>query len=183
MAAISEANERLVCAILAEQVSTLRDRMDASAAFDQLWRTTALLSWLSGLLNDLSRHSTVTNPILERERAEAIAEIAEIRRGLDELAFFEAQRQDFAKQIADCVVTALEKMAVAEMPAGTHFSSTDLAALYVSEDQRKLHDKVLSRLNPGGEKLAPVTQNEPESAPHEHNFAATYNLPNGQDHD
>ena len=147
MTVTAEANERLVCAILAEQVAALRDRMDASATFDLLWRTTALLSWLSGLLSDLSRHNPTANPVLERERVEAIAEVAEIRRALDELAFFQAQRQDFARQIADCVVTALERMAVAEMPAGTSFSSGDLAALYVSDDQRKLHDAVIRRLN------------------------------------
>jgi hypothetical protein len=142
----TEANERLVCAILAEQVSSIRDRMDASTTFDLLWRTTALLSWLSGLMNDLSHHSTNSNPVLDRERTEAITEIGEIRRALDELAFFQAQRQDFARQLADCVVTALERMAVAEMPAGTSFSSSDLAALYVSDDQRKLHDEVIRRL-------------------------------------
>lgn len=142
----TEANERLVCAILAEQVSSIRDRMDASTTFDLLWRTTALLSWLSGLMNDLSHNSTNSNPVLERERTEAITEIGEIRRALDELAFFQAQRQDFARQLADCVVTALERMAVAEMPAGTSFSSSDLAALYVSDDQRKLHDEVIRRL-------------------------------------
>jgi hypothetical protein len=142
----TEANERLVCAILAEQVSSIRDRMDASTTFDLLWRTTALLSWLSGLMNDLSHPSTKSNPVLERERTEAITEIGEIRRALDELAFFQAQRQDFARQLADCVVTALERMAVAEMPAGTSFSSSDLAALYVSDDQRKLHDEVVRRL-------------------------------------
>jgi len=141
-----EANERLVCAILAEQVATLRDRMDASATFDLLWRTTALLSWLSGLMGDLTRHTTHINPVLDRERAEAVTEIAEIRRALDELAFQQAQRQDFARQLADCVVTALERMAVAEMPPGTHFSSADLAELYVSEDQRKLHEAVVRRL-------------------------------------
>jgi hypothetical protein len=146
MADISEANEKLVCAILAEQVATLRDRMDANQAFDLLWRTSALLSWLSGLLGDLARQATHTNPVLDRERNEAIIEIAEIRRALDELAFLQAQRQDFAKQIADCVVTALERMAVAEMPAGTSFSSADLAALYVSEEQRKLHETVVQRL-------------------------------------
>jgi hypothetical protein len=144
-----EANERLVCAILAEQVSTLRDRMDSTSTFDLLWRTTALLSWLSGLLADHAHHDSASNPVLERERREATAEIAEIRRGLDELAFFQAQRQDFARQLADCVVTALERMAVAEMPAGTSFSSADLAALYVSADQRKLHDAVVERLNAG----------------------------------
>lgn len=147
MSGATEANERLVCAILAEQVAALRDRMDASAAFDLLWRTTALLSWLSGLLGDLSRHNANTNPVLERERAEAIAEVAEIRGELDRLAFSQAQRQDFTRQIADCVVTALERMAVAEMPAGTSFSSNDLAALYVSDDQRRLHDVVVQRMN------------------------------------
>ncbi|HQT45970.1 MAG: hypothetical protein B7X08_02030 [Acidocella sp. 20-63-7] len=142
-----EENEKLVCAILAEQVSALRDKMDANATFDLLWRTTALLSWLSGLLNDLSRHSPSFNPVLERERSEAMAEIAEIRRKLDELAFSQAQKQDFARQIADCVVTALERMAIAQMPAGTSFSSSDLAALYVSDDQRKLHQEVVNRLS------------------------------------
>jgi hypothetical protein len=145
-----EADERVVCAILAEQVAALRERMDATNAFDLLWRTSALLSWLSGLLGDMSAHAdhaSHPNPVLERERAEAITEIAEIRRALDDLAFLQAQRQDFAKQIADCVATALERMAVAQMPAGMSFSSTDLAALYVSDDQRQLHDTVLRRLS------------------------------------
>jgi hypothetical protein len=142
---VSESNEQLVCAILAEQVAALRDRMDAAQAFDLLWRTSALLSWVSGLLGDLARHSSHANPVLERERQEAVTEISEIRRALDELAFLQAQRQDFAKQIADCVVTALERMAVAQMPAGTHFSSADLASLYVSAEQRQLHDAVLRK--------------------------------------
>lgn len=148
-----EADERVVCAILAEQVAALRERMDATNAFDLLWRTSALLSWLSGLLGDMSAHAdhadhaTHPNPVLARERTEAITEIAEIRRALDDLAFLQAQRQDFAKQIADCVVTALERMAVAQMPAGMSFSSTDLAALYVSDDQRQLHETVLRRLS------------------------------------
>ncbi len=146
MVETAEANERIVCAILAEQVAALRERMDATAAFDLLWRTSALLSWLSGLLSDASAHASHANPVLDRERSEAITEIAEIRRALDDLAFLQAQRQDFAKQIADCVVTALERMAVAEMPAGTSFSSKDLAALYVSDEQRKLHEGVLHRL-------------------------------------
>ncbi len=149
MSVTKEANEHLVCAILAEQVAALRDRMDASAAFDLLWRTTALLSWLSGLLAENQRHGGQSNPVFERERAEAIVQVAAIRTELDELAFVQAQRQDFARQIADCIVTALERMAVAEMPRGTSFSSGDLAALYVSEDQRKLHDSVLRRLTRG----------------------------------
>lgn len=146
MSGITEENEKLVCAILAEQVANLRDRMDASEAFDLLWRTSALLSWLAGLLGDIDRQTRHANPVLERERNEAVAEITTIRHQLDNLAFVQAQRQDFTRQIADCVITALERMSDARMPAGTHFASSDLAALYVSDDQRQLHDDVLKRL-------------------------------------
>ncbi len=141
----AEADARMVCAILAGQVASLRERMDASESFDLLWRTTALLSWLSGLLGDLSCTGPHANKVLERERAEAIAEVAEIRRALDALAFMQAQRQDFARQIADCVVTALERLAVAETPPGQNFSLSDLKALYVSDDQRRVHESVEQR--------------------------------------
>ncbi len=146
MSDLAVANERLLCAILAEQVVNLRDRMDASEAFDLLWRTSALLSWLSGLLGDINRQAQQANPLLDRERNEAIAEIAAIRHQLDNLAFVQAQRQDFARQIADCVITALERMSNAQMPEGTRFASSDLAALYVSDDQRRLHRDVLKRI-------------------------------------
>ncbi len=81
MGETAEANERIVCAILAEQVAALRERMDSTSAFELLWRTSALLSWLSGLLGDMSAHATAghaghaapaspvhPNPVLERER-------------------------------------------------------------------------------------------------------------------
>jgi hypothetical protein len=150
----SPANDRIVCTLLAEQVSVMREKMDSMNAFDLLWRTTALLSWLSGLIADSARHAGPANPVLERERAEALAEVAEIRRSLDELAFFQAQRADFARQIADCVVTALERMAHGDA-AGARFSSGDLAALYVSEDQRKLHESVIKRLGVEAEHAIP----------------------------
>ncbi|MBU6425442.1 MAG: hypothetical protein KGQ69_03820 [Rhodospirillales bacterium] len=131
---------------MAEQVSNLRDKMDASEAFDLLWQTSALLSWLSGLLTDMDRDASQASMLRDRERSEAIAKINTIRHQLDNLAFFQAQRQDFARQIADCVITALERMSSARMPEGTRFASADLAALYVSEDQRRLHEDVLTRL-------------------------------------
>ena len=146
MSETEEQNEGLVCAILAEQVAILRDRMDASEAFDLLWQTSALLSWLAGLLADINRESPQSNPLQEKERREAITKITVIRHQLDNLAFFQAQRQDFARQIADCVIVALERMSSAQMPEGTRFASADLAALYVSEDQRRLHEDVLLRL-------------------------------------
>ena len=146
MSEAEEQNEGLVCAILAEQVAILRDRMDASEAFDLLWQTSALLSWLAGLLIDIDQHLPRTNPLLGKEREEAIAKITSIRHQLDHLAFFQAQRQDFARQVADCIITALERLSSAQMPEGTRFASADLAALYVSDDQRRLHEDVLLRL-------------------------------------
>ena len=149
MLAVKEANERLVCAILAEQVSALRDRMDTKAAFDLLWRTGALLSWLSGLLGEVYRVSTCRRARCSNASARKPSlKLPKFAAALDDLAFVQAQRQDFARQIADCVVTALERMAVAEMPEGTSFSSSDLAQLYVSEDQRKLHEAVIRRMSP-----------------------------------
>ncbi|WP_298222512.1 hypothetical protein [Acidocella sp.] len=146
---VEESNERLVCAILAEQVSNLRDRMDASEAFDLLWQTSALLSWLAGLLADITRDAPKSSLLLDKEISEAISKITTIRHQLDALAFFQAQRQDFARQIADCVITALERMSSARMPEGSRFASADLAALYVSDDQRRLHEDVLNRLQAG----------------------------------
>ena len=146
---VEESNERLVCAILAEQVSNLRDRMDASEAFDLLWQTSALLSWLAGLLADITRDAPKSSLLLDKEISEAISKITTIRHKLDALAFFQAQRQDFARQIADCVITALERMSSARMPEGSRFASADLAALYVSDDQRRLHEDVLNRLQAG----------------------------------
>ncbi len=146
MSEAPETNETLVCAILAAHVANLRDRMGTSEAFDLLWRTSALLSWLSGLLGEVNRQVQHANPLLEKERSEAIAEITLIRRQLDHLAFAQAQQQDLTRQIADCVITALERMSSATMPQGSRFMSSDLSALYVSEDQRQLHEDVLKRL-------------------------------------
>ena len=61
-------------------------------------------------------------------------------RSLESLAFTQAQRNDFTCQTVDCVVTALERLAVADVPVGARLSPDDLAALYVSEDQRQVHD-------------------------------------------
>jgi hypothetical protein len=47
--------------------------------------------------------------------------------------------------MADCVETALERLAAADATVGGRLSSDDLAELYVSEDQRKVHDAVTRR--------------------------------------
>jgi hypothetical protein len=136
-------DDRVVFAILAEQVSAMRERMDASTTFDLLWRTSTLLSWLSGLLGELSRSNS--NPVLEKERIEAVAEIGQIRKSLDELFFFQAQRSDFARQVADCVVIALGRIAAETGPLNMRFSSHELENLYVSSEQRDIHHTVLGK--------------------------------------
>jgi hypothetical protein len=143
MSVTLQKDDRLVFAILAEQVSAMRERMDASTTFDLLWRTSTLLSWLSGLLGELARNNH--NPVLEKERSEAVAEIAGIRRSLDELFFFQAQRSDFARQVADCVVIALGRVASEKAPLKTHFSTHDLEGLYVSSEQRDIHNAVIKK--------------------------------------
>jgi len=143
MSAALQNDDRVVFAILAEQVSAMRERMDASTTFDLLWRTSTLLSWLSGLLGELSRSNS--NPVLEKERIEAVAEIGQIRKSLDELFFFQAQRSDFARQVADCVVISLGRIAAEKAPLKTNFSTHDLEGLYVSSEQRDIHNAVVNK--------------------------------------
>ncbi|MGA2129343.1 MAG: hypothetical protein ABSG76_24695 [Xanthobacteraceae bacterium] len=137
--ATSDTSERLVCAVLAGQVAALRDCIDTGATVDLLWRTTDVLSQLSGLVLELSRRHPGSGP--DEQCAAAVAAEADISRSLTELAFVQAQHHDFARQMADCVVTALGRLAT-DAPSGARLSPHDLLALYVSEDQRKVHDAV-----------------------------------------
>jgi len=139
----TETGERMVCAVLAAQVAAIRDRFDADPTVQLLWRTTDMISLLSDLLGELAEGRPTTNATLTRRVTTAVAEAAEISQALDGLALMQAQRDDFGRQMADCVVTALERLASAEAPAGARLSPAELAALYVSEDQRAVHDSVI----------------------------------------
>jgi hypothetical protein len=137
MKSAAEASERLACIILGAQVKLLRDRIDSDAR-----RTTEMLERLSGLVLDTARRRHAPGPATADQNAAATAADAEIIASLDRLAFLEAQRHDFARQMADCLVTGLERLGAADAPAGARLSPDDLAALYVCEDQRKVHDAV-----------------------------------------
>lgn len=139
-------DDHLVCAVLSAQVAALRDRIDSGATVELLWRTTDLLSELSGLVLEVARDNH-EKPQLEARCATAVAAKIEVGQLLDGLAFVHAQNQDFARQIADCVVKALDRLAVSGGPAGARMSVYDLAALYVSDDQRKVHESVLRQFN------------------------------------
>jgi hypothetical protein len=136
----TEAGEHLVCAVLAAQVAELRGRIDTGTTVELLWQTSDVLSRLSGLVLEFAKRCRDSDPNLNQECNAAIAAEAEISRSLESLAFEQAQRNDFTCQTVDCVVTALERLAVTDVPVGTRLSPSDLAALYVSEDQRKVHD-------------------------------------------
>jgi hypothetical protein len=138
----TEAGEHLVCAVLAAQVAELRGRIDTGTTVELLWQTSDVLSRLSGLVLEFAKRCGESDPNLNQECNAAIAAEAEISRSLESLAFEQAQRNDFTCQTVDCVVTALERLAVADVPVGKRLSPSDLAALYVSEDQRKVHDAV-----------------------------------------
>lgn len=146
----ADTGERLVCAVLAAQVAVIRDRVDGDTTVDLLWRTADLLTQLSRLVVELSRRHPTADPQLDEQCAAAVAAEAEISRSLDAMAFVRAQRQDVARQMADCVVMALERLAAADavpgaspgQPPGARLSPGDLAALYVCDDQREVHDAV-----------------------------------------
>ena len=138
----TEANDSLVCAVLAAQVAELRGRIDTGATVELLWRTSDMLSRLSGLVLELAKRCHTSDHELNEQCNAAVAAEVEINRSLESLAFEQAQRNDFTCQTVDCVVTALERLAVTDVPVGARLSPNDLAALYVSEDQRQVHDAV-----------------------------------------
>jgi hypothetical protein len=163
MQANAESSERLVCAILAAQVAELRDSIESVGVTDLLWRTTDILSQLSGLLVGQANCAAGADGAFDAQCAAAVAAESEISRLLDSLAFTLAQRQDRDRQMAECIVTALERLAQVEVFAGARISPDDLAALYVTEDQRSVHDAVTRRFPADTVGDATVRYDESES--------------------
>jgi len=136
----TEASDHLVCAVLAAQVAELRGRIDTSATVELLWQTSDLLSRLSSLVLEFTKRCSDSDPSLNEKCNAAMAAEVEINRSLESLAFAQAQRNDFTCQTVDCVVTALERLAVTDAAVGCRLSPSDLVALYVSEEQRQVHE-------------------------------------------
>jgi hypothetical protein len=89
----------------------------------------------------------VDNPVAAR-RARALAVEAELSQTIDGFAFGQAQRQDFTRQMADGVVVALERLAADS--SGRGIAAHELLDLYVSEEQRHVHDSALARAAAAG---------------------------------
>jgi hypothetical protein len=147
MQATAESSERLVCAVLAAQVAVIRDRFYTEATVCLLWRTADILSRLSSLVPVLLDRIPVRDAALDEQCSAAVAAEAEIALAIDGLAFVQAQRDDFGRQMADCVVTALERLAAAGAAPVARISPGDLAELYICDDQRTVHESVIRRFN------------------------------------
>jgi len=130
---------RLLCAILSAQTAALRERIAGSMAFERLMRCADLLAGLAAQLPAGS---------------EPAAAAARLGQALDELAFHDAQQQDWARQTADLVARALNLLAAEGDPQQT-LSPGRLWGFYVSEDQRQLHAAVLAEQAAGREPERP----------------------------
>jgi hypothetical protein len=156
MPADAETSERLVCAVLAAQVAAIRDHVDADGTVDLLWRIADALARLSGLVVELAGRHPAADPGLDEQCAAAVAAETEVSRSLDALAFLHAQRHDLARQKADCVVTALERLATIDAPPGGRLSPHDLAAMYISDEQHDVHDAVTRQFGVPVSSTSPV---------------------------
>ena len=117
------ANERLVVSVLAEQMAALAEQIAGSGMVGPL---VACGDLLSVLVSQIDEHSP------------AAATAAQLDKALDDLAFRQAQQQDLARQTADLVMRALR------MLSSDALSLECLKALYVSDQQRRLHEQLVA---------------------------------------
>ena len=117
------ANERLVVSVLAEQMAALAEQIAGSGMVGPL---VACGDLLSVLVSQIDEHSP------------AAATAAQLDKALDDLAFRQAQQQDLARQTADLVMRALR------MLSSDALSLDCLKALYVSDQQRRLHEQLVA---------------------------------------
>jgi plasmid stabilization system protein ParE len=154
---VQSTDNHLVCAVLAAHMEALRDRIDTTHVVDLLWRSTDVMAALSGWIAE----TPTDDPSRDRQRTELLATAVETQTALDALVFSEAQRQDFARQMADSIMTALDRLAAAPS-SGKSLSPNELTAFYVSEDQHALHAAVMQRLTA---KIASSPPGAPTDAP------------------
>ena len=122
------ANERLVVSVLAEQMAALAEQIAGSGMVGPL---VACGDLLSVLVSQIDEHSP------------AAATAAQLDKALDDLAFRQAQQQDLGRQTADLVMRALR------MLSSDALSLECLKALYVSDQQRRLHEQLVATTGHG----------------------------------
>ena len=128
--------------LLAAQAAAVRDRIenDATSIVDLLWRAADSIAQLVALLDRLTRHAGTLPPELAASCGSAKAAITDLGRMLDERAFTQAQTNDLSRQMADAVVLALRALD----EGGAKLSPEELAASYVSHEQREVHSVTLA---------------------------------------
>ena len=146
MQGAAETSERSVCAVLAAQVAAFRARADIEALLELLWRATESLATLSALVTSLNSRGTVPEDKLFDRSSAAVADAGAVCASLEAMAFLETQRHDLGRQVLDCVVTALEGLAMTSAPPGGRLTLDALAELYVCEEQRRAHETAIGRL-------------------------------------
>ncbi len=156
----AELGERLVCAVLAAQVVAIRDHVQVQQTPELLWRIADALSQLSSVVDELATRHRGADPALNERRAAAVAASTDVSQSLDALAFEQAQRHDLIRQKADCVVTAMQRLAVTEAPQGGRLSLRELAAMYVSDEQRDVHRTVVQQFGGAGASVLPASGGE-----------------------
>ena len=127
--------------MLAAQVALVRDRIesDATAHVGLLCQAADTVARFAALLDRFARHAGALPPELDAARVSAEAAETELTRALDELAFMQAQRTDLSRQMADGVVRALRGLEA----GGASFSSEQIAAFFVSQEQHTVHAAAL----------------------------------------
>ena len=139
MQIVADTEDRLVCAVLGAQVAALRDHIEGNAAVEMLWHATDVLARLSAMVNELVAGHPAPDAALAARCATVVAGQVEVSRSLEDLALFQAQHHDLARQMAECVVAGLQSLAA----ENGRLSARDLSALYVCEDQRRIHESVV----------------------------------------
>ena len=104
----------------------------------------------------MAKHHVAADPMLEQRYGAAVAAGSEVSQSLDALAFEQAQRHDLARQKADCVVAALQRLAATDAPQGSRLSQQELAAMYISDEQHAVHRAVARRFNEAGAFVSPA---------------------------
>ncbi len=119
----------MAVAVLAAQADALQARLASPEIFQRLNLCTELLAGLAVRLAPGS---------------ECAAAAARLDQTLDDLAFFHAQQLDLARQTADMMARALRMLAGTGSDSSFRLPLHTLAALYISEEQHRLHQAVVA---------------------------------------
>jgi hypothetical protein len=138
--------ERAICAVLAAHASALRDGVEDAGALEVLWRTADALGDLHRLLAEAASRAAAEDTAFAQRCTQVLEAGSAVGRALEDLTFRQAQQQDLARQMADCMATALQRLAAGDAREAARLSLPELAAMYVSDTQRAVHAAAMQSL-------------------------------------